>query len=113
LNTTVDSATLPWQPVRPDLTEGVWGRTLRESNPRVVLTRVEPQGRFRPHRDPYGHLFIGLEGAGVVTLEGEEMPLSAGTCVHIDPGSEHGYANPFDSDLLLLSLNLPQDQGLD
>lgn len=98
---------LDWHPVRPELAGGVFGKLLQDGMPRVVLTRVAPGGRFAPHRDGYGHLFLILEGEARVLAGTEERTLAAGAVVRIDPGEEHGYANPGHADLLLLSVNLP------
>jgi len=105
--------TLDWQVVRPELTEGVYGKLLEEGPVRTVLTRVAPGGHFAPHRDRYGHLFYVLRGKGVLVAEGEEHPLAAGSVVRIVPGEDHGYRNPGPDELVLLSLNLPaQPSGI-
>lgn len=107
MNRAFDSNTLPWLPVRPDITVGVSGRVLREESPRVVLTKVSPGGRFGSHRDPYGHLFYCLAGSGVVTVSGEDIRLIPGTCIQIESGVEHAYRNEGGDELLLISMNLP------
>ena len=98
---------LEWQPVRPDLAQGVFGKSLLNDGVKVVLTRVVPGGRFSPHRDPYGHLFYVIAGEGLVRIGGSEQRLEAGLAVRIEPGEEHSYTNTGSADLMLLSLNLP------
>ncbi len=103
----IDTANLPWTPVRPELTRGVFGRTLLDGPVKVVLTRVEAGGAFPPHRDPYGHLFYLLSGEAVIHASGEERRAGPGTSIRFDPGEEHGYRNEGPAELILLSLNLP------
>jgi len=103
--------TLPWQPVRPALTHGVEGKTLRDGPTKVVLTRVLPGGSFKRHRDPYAHLFVCLEGRGRVSVEGQDYDVTAGTVVEVAAGEEHAYSNTGGEPLLLISMNLPVSEG--
>jgi mannose-6-phosphate isomerase-like protein (cupin superfamily) len=57
-----------WQPVRPQLTRGVFGKTIFDGDVKVVLSRVEPGGKFAVHRDDYAHVFYFLSGVGTVTV---------------------------------------------
>lgn len=106
----IDTADLENRPVRPQLTEGVTGRQLLAAPFTMSLTRVVPGGRFAPHCDAYGHLFLTLSGCGEVEVEGERQPLGPGQMVRIAAGEEHGYANLGKEEWLLLSLNLPQPE---
>jgi quercetin dioxygenase-like cupin family protein len=99
---------LAWQPVRPEITHGVSGKVLLAGPTRAVLTRVEPGGRFAPHCDPYAHLFYVLAGLGEVLAGEERRVVGAGSVVRIEAGERHGYENNGETDLLLISLNLPQ-----
>lgn len=94
-------------PLRPDLATGVSGQLLLEKPMRVVLTRVEPGGSFAPHRDPYGHLFLTLEGSGEVSGDFGRRQVSIGSLVRIEAGESHGYANPGAVPWILLTFNLP------
>ena len=96
-----------WQPVRPDLTSGVIGKLLHEDPMKTVLTRVDPGGFFRPHRDHYGHLFHILSGEGMFSVEGEDYHLTAGMSLQIQAGALHGYENCGKEELLLISVNRP------
>lgn len=98
-----------WQPVRPELTEGVEGKLLLDGDTKVMLTRVAPGGVFRPHRDPYGHLFHLLKGQARVQVEAETYELGPGDSLEIEPGELHGYANCGEEELLLISFNLAND----
>ncbi len=103
----VESEALAWEPVRPEITEGVFGRTLLSAGVKAVLTRVSPGGKFRPHRDRYAHLFYFMSGQGQVTLGDKQIDAHAGLTVRIPAGETHAYENTGSEDLVLLSLNLP------
>ena len=105
-----DLATLPWNSVRPEVTSGVFGRTLQDGKVKVILTRVEPGGGFRRHTDPYAHVFYFLSGAGVLWVGGETTAARSGVVARIEAGVPHAYENPGPEDLVLVSINLP---GLD
>jgi mannose-6-phosphate isomerase-like protein (cupin superfamily) len=98
---------LEWLPVRPEMTVGVYGKTLLNEEVKVVLTRVVAGGSFAPHRDAYGHLFYILSGEGVVHVGGREHTAGPGLAIRIPPGEEHSYMNTGSDDLMLISLNLP------
>ena len=98
---------LPWEPVRPALTSGVFGRTMLDTATKMVLTRVEPGGGFAPHLDPYGHLMYILSGSGLAVCAGCEFQLAPGIALQIAAGEEHSYRNTGSEPLVLISLNLP------
>ncbi|MDR3669900.1 MAG: cupin domain-containing protein [Holophaga sp.] len=102
---------LEWKPVRPEITTGVFGKTLREGDLKAVLTRVVPGGKFRMHTDPYGHLFYFFGGEGLVWVAGERSQARAGVVARIEAGVQHAYENTGQEDLLLVSLNIPQGIG--
>lgn len=102
---------LVWQPVRPDITQGVSGKVILAGPTRAVLTRVAPGGRFAPHRDSYAHLFYVLAGHGEVLAGEERRAVGPGSIARIAAGELHGYENTGENELLLISLNLPQEQG--
>jgi quercetin dioxygenase-like cupin family protein len=98
---------LAWEPVRPALTSGIFGKTLLDTGTKMVLTRVEPGGEFAGHVDPYGHLFYVLSGEGLALSGDREYPLKPGTVLQIPAGENHSYRNTGSEHLVLLSLNLP------
>ncbi len=104
---TFDISNLDWQPVRPNVTTGVFGKRLLADGVWVVLTRVAPGGKFATHRDDYGHLFYFLSGEGIVRVGDEQIVARHGVVVQIEPGEPHAYENTGSQDLVLLSLNLP------
>lgn len=103
----LDAASLDWLSVRPDVARGVFGKTLREGKVKVVLTRVVPGGKFARHRDSYAHLFYFLAGEGTLWVDDQQIAARAGTVAQIDAGAEHAYENSGNTDLVLLSLNIP------
>ncbi|MEW5717415.1 MAG: cupin domain-containing protein [Chloroflexota bacterium] len=102
-----DATTLNWQPVRPEITRGVFGKTLLDGKIKAVLTRVAPGGKFEMHRDQYAHLFYFLSGEGKVWVGGKQFAARAGLVAQIDVGDDHAYENVGNEDLILLSLNIP------
>lgn len=99
---------LEWQPVRPEITQGVFGRTLLGEGVKTVLTRVAPGGKFKLHRDNYHHLFYFLSGEGVLQVGEQRVPARPGLTVQVTAGEMHAYENTGAADLVLLSLNLPR-----
>jgi mannose-6-phosphate isomerase-like protein (cupin superfamily) len=102
-----DESLLAWQPVRTDVATGVFGRTLQDGKVKVVLTRVEPGGKFRTHRDAYAHLFYFLSGIGIVEVGDQKSDARVGVVVQIEAGEAHAYENMGSEDLVLISLNIP------
>jgi quercetin dioxygenase-like cupin family protein len=98
---------LAWEPVRPALTSGVFGRTMLDTGTKMVFTRVEPGGEFAPHVDPYAHLFYVLSGCGIALSAGSEYQLTPGLVLQIPAGEKHSYRNTGAELLVLISLNLP------
>jgi mannose-6-phosphate isomerase-like protein (cupin superfamily) len=103
----IEISSLPWQLVRPNLAQGVEGKTLLADGFKVVLTRVAAGGRFTHHRDGYGHLFYFLSGQGLVSLGEERLEVGPGVVVQVEAGELHAYKNTGREDLVLISINLP------
>lgn len=102
-----DVATLEWQPVRPDVARGVFGKTLLAGEVKLVLTRVAPGGKFDLHRDDYAHLFYFLAGQGAVWVNDQQFAAAPGLVVRVSAGDLHAYENAGEQDLVLISVNLP------
>ena len=102
----VDSTNQDWQPIRPELTTGVFGKLLLDGPSKIVLTKVEPGGGFHPHRDPYSHLFHIISGRDLVTVETQELKIFAGMSLQVDAGETHAYKNSGQEQLVLISINL-------
>lgn len=103
----VDITSLEWQPTRPDVARGVYGKTLLADGVKIVLTRVAPGGRFSQHRDDYGHLFYFLSGQGLVWIEEKQFEARPGLAVRIAAGEAHAYENTETDEMTLISVNVP------
>jgi mannose-6-phosphate isomerase-like protein (cupin superfamily) len=101
-----DAAKLDWVPVRPDVAQGVYGKTLLADGTKLVLTRVTAGGKFDMHQDSYGHLFYFLSGEGTVWVGGKKFEAAPGVVVRITAGELHAYENTGKQDLVLISANL-------
>ena len=105
----VDATSLAWQPVRPDVARGVYGKTLLLTNGvKVVLTRVVPGGRFVTHQDAYGHLFYFLGGTGMVWAGEKQFEAQPGLVVCVAAGETHAYENTGTEEMTLISINIPR-----
>lgn len=56
------------------------------------------------HTHAWEHQVFVLSGRGVVWREGEEVPIQAGTVVHVLPEEKHCFKNTGDEDLRFLCL---------
>ena len=62
------------------------------------LAQLEPNGgRLNPHRHEQPELYFIAEGSGVLTIEGIERDVAAGSAVFIPGNAEHGIRNDGDS----------------
>jgi len=102
----LDASALQWQPHRPDVAHGVFGKTILSGNVKVTLVRVVPGGAFTTHRDAWGHLFLFLGGEGRAVVGEQNFDVRAETVVTVPPGVAHSYENTGSSDLTLVSMNL-------
>jgi quercetin dioxygenase-like cupin family protein len=102
-----------WKPIRPEFTEGVVGKGLAPKgtkNMDVTVTRVEPGGGFPIHEDPYHHVFYIFQGNGEVRLGEDVYPIGPGTVVEVPAGEVHAYRNKGDTEMILLTLNIPVEK---
>jgi mannose-6-phosphate isomerase-like protein (cupin superfamily) len=55
-----------------------------------VYSLVAPEpDRQQPHEDD--ELYLVLEGAGVIELEGEQVPVREGTAIFVEAGADHRF----------------------
>ncbi|PHP27578.1 dimethylsulfoniopropionate lyase [Limimaricola cinnabarinus] len=92
----VDAASLPLEGgVDPDFGTVRW-RTLVSSDrtPSEALTlglaEFAPRGTLLPHRHGPAEFYLGLDGAGIVTIDGVPHPIGPGIAVFIPSEAEHG-----------------------
>jgi quercetin dioxygenase-like cupin family protein len=109
MNTVFEIDSLEWLPVRPEITNGIVGKSLLDGKIKTVLTRVEPGGKFKVHSDKYSHLFYFISGEGLVWVQKQEYKARPGVVVQVDAGTPHAYENTGTEDLVLISLNLPAE----
>ncbi|WP_306047643.1 cupin domain-containing protein [Nioella sp. MMSF_3534] len=71
-------------------------RTLINGTPDVprefVLGIAEfgPHGTLLPHRHDPAEFYLGIDGSGVVTIEGVPHVIAAGVAIYVPAGAEHG-----------------------
>ena len=64
--------------------------------------RLLPGQRARAHRHlDMSEVFFVERGAGVMRVEGAELPLCPGVCVAVEPGEEHEIVNTGSGELVL------------
>lgn len=83
-----------------------WTLFSGDRTPTAALTagvaELEPGGWLGLHRHAPAEIYYVLEGRGIVTLDGVEHEVSAGSAVFIPGNVEHGSRNPGDAPLRVL-----------
>lgn len=54
------------------------------------IAEFEPNGRLLPHRHDPAEFYLGLEGSGVVTIDGTPHEIRPGVAIYVPAGAEHG-----------------------
>ncbi len=57
------------------------------------IAEVEPGGWLGLHRHAPAEIYYVLEGRGIVTIEGRDYPVDAGSALFIPGDAEHGLRN--------------------
>ena len=70
---------------------GAPGTTTRDLTAGVA--ELEPAGWLGHHRHAPSEVYYVIEGEGVLTIDGSEHPVTAGTAVYVPGDSEHGIRN--------------------
>ncbi|WP_425070120.1 cupin domain-containing protein [Roseibium sp.] len=65
------------------------------------------RGSLNPHRHAPAEFYFGLSGSGVVTIEGEDIAIVAGTAIFIPPNARHGVVAGDDG--LVFAYGFPSD----
>lgn len=66
-----------------------------------------PPGRAPDHFHTYDEVIYVLEGQGMLEIDGEQAPLSAGSCVHLPARLVHCLANTGESEMRVLGVFRP------
>lgn len=66
-----------------------------------------PPGRARPHYHTYDEVAYVLAGKGVLHIGGEQIPVSAGSCIHFPPREPHILENVGETTLRVLGVFHP------
>lgn len=102
-----------WRPIRPGVNRGIAGKALLPKGTKDVdatVTRVDPGGEFSLHVDPYHHVFYIFQGKGEVRLGEDVYPIGPETVVEVPAGEVHAYRNKGDTEMILLTLNIPVEK---
>ncbi|MEM0935703.1 MAG: cupin domain-containing protein [Pseudomonadota bacterium] len=92
----IDAADLPLEGGEDPAFGNVHWRTLvcgeRTPSSGLVLgvAEFEPHGTLEPHRHGPAEVYFGLEGTGIVTVEGVAHEIRPGVAVYVPPEAEHG-----------------------
>ena len=63
------------------------------------LARIAPGEALQEHRHAQAEVYVVLEGAGVVTVDGKTRKVDAGAVLHIPGGALHSCENTGDVEL--------------
>jgi len=82
-----------FESVRRRLAEGNGGYEIVHESPGLeigvyVLVAPEPD-RQQPHDDD--EVYIGLDGTGVLEVEGESVPIRPGEAIFVEAGADHRF----------------------
>ncbi|MEA4846581.1 MAG: cupin domain-containing protein [Clostridiaceae bacterium] len=89
----------------------VYGRllTAEKENGRLSahLNTIKPGGEILPHTHEVLEVIYVIEGEGSALVNGERKKAGKGTIIVANVGSEHGFINTGDSDLVLYCVFSP------
>lgn len=54
------------------------------------IAEFDPHGTLEPHRHEPAEFYLGLEGAGIVTIDGTPHEIAPGVAIYIPGDAEHG-----------------------
>jgi mannose-6-phosphate isomerase-like protein (cupin superfamily) len=72
-------------PIAPGATAG-WG----DPGWHFVIRTTTPDNPFGPHKHEGTEMWFILKGEAIVSLDGEDHPVTAGDLIQLEPWSEHG-----------------------
>jgi quercetin dioxygenase-like cupin family protein len=77
----------------------IFGGATTETDFTAGVSELEPGGWLGHHRHEPAEIYYVLRGEGVLTIDGEDHPVSAGSAAHIPGNSEHAVRNTGDGPL--------------
>jgi quercetin dioxygenase-like cupin family protein len=77
----------------------IFGGPTTETDFTAGVGELEPGGWLGHHRHDPAEIYYVLSGEGVLTIDGEDHPVSAGSAVHIPGNAEHAIRNTGDRPL--------------
>ena len=81
-------------PIRGDVGfRTLFGDVLRTSDFTAGVTELEVGGWLGSHRHEPSEIYYVLSGEGVLSVDGRDHPVRAGTAAHIPSNSEHAIRN--------------------
>ncbi|MBI4913047.1 MAG: cupin domain-containing protein [Acidobacteria bacterium] len=85
---------------------------LRAPGLHVIQERVPPGAGERRHfHGSARQFFYVLSGRAVMEVEGQEHLLQMGDCIHVPPGANHQFRNPFGEPVDFLVVSQPSSHG--
>ena len=63
--------------------------TLTPNDMVLGIAEFEPHGRLLPHRHDPAEFYLGLEGAGTVTIDGTPHEMRPGVAIYVPANAEH------------------------
>ena len=91
----VAAANVPVEGGDPTYGTVTW-RTLINGTPDVLrefvlgIAEFGPHGTLLPHRHDPAEFYLGIEGSGVVTIDGVDHEIAPGVALYIPGNAEHG-----------------------
>ena len=99
------------EPVKNPKHNEVYGRLLsgEKENGRLSahLTTIKPGGEIIPHVHEVLEMMYIIQGEGSALVNGERQRSEPGTIVVAPPGSEHGFLNTGDTDIVIYCVFSP------
>jgi quercetin dioxygenase-like cupin family protein len=77
----------------------------------IKLMRIQPEGEFPSHVDPYAHFFYLISGIGEVQIGDMIQQIEKDHIITIKAGEKHGYRNNGVKEMYMLTMNIPNSRS--
>lgn len=71
------------------------------------LVRLDPTDHSVPHKEPWNHTLIFLEGSGDIVVRGKKWPIAPGSVAKVKAGDLHALTNHGPGQMLILAIYDP------